>query len=422
MNSVGNVKPFHISCIFLCFAFLAGCGGGKNTSSNSSSSSSLSSANSISSIASSQSLSSASSSISANATLNTAFDTEIKAMMQKTGATAVTVAVAKNGQIEYEQAYGFQDSAKTILLKPNALMRTASIIKPVTAAAVRKLARDGKLALSDHAFCTGSNAPCWLDVNLLSSTSDARVKDITVEHLVTHKGGWYRDVSEDPIGIEPKIRDSLSLAGAPTRIDDVRYVMALALDYTPGKPDTIHDNYSNFGYMVLSLIIEQASKDNYTHYVQTEIMAQLGIASSEFKAGKSKLIDHDPREPVYISTTMCDSVFTKGKTALCSEEGANADNLVSVGMTITTARTMALFAQAYTLPDVSDDVLTTYNLSGEPLAKGATHNGAHDGVLPGTTTFVRQLPSGISYAIFTNTLVDGNEFYSAIQRLDTLAN
>jgi len=418
MKIIGNQKMYRMSCIFV-IVFLAGCGGNNAATITPSSSSNFSS-----STLKSSSSSSASSTSSAQMDIEKirlGFDAEMQKVLRETDATAITIAVAKNGQLQYEQAYGFQDAAKTLLLKPNALMRTASIVKPITAAATRKLARDGKLALTDHVFCTGTNAPCWLDASLLSPTSDARIKNISIDNLLKHQGGWYRDISGDPFNIEPEIRDALSLKDAPTRIDDIRYVLTKPLDYAPGNPDGIHDNYSNFGYMVLTLIIEQASHDTYLHYVQTEILAQLGIASSEFKAAQSKLENHDPREPIYSSTDMCPSVFTKGKEALCAEEGANVDNFIGVGMAITTAKTMALFAQAYALPDVSDS-LSAYGISGEPLGQGKTHDGIHDGQLPGSATIVRQLPSGVSYAIFLNNLPEHFDFLSSLQRLDILAN
>lgn len=419
MVVIENTKIRHMS-YWLVLTLLSACGGESGKSTHSSSSSIVSSSSSSStSFSSSSSNANSSSSLVNIEKIRTGFDTEMQKLLQETGVTAISIAVAKDGLIQYEQAYGFYDAAKTVPLTPNALMRTASIVKPITAAVIRKLARDGKLALTDHAFCTGTNAPCWLDMSLLSSTSDVRLKDISIDNLLNHQGGWYRDVSGDPFTWEVEIRDAFSLSNAPSRTDDIRYVIAKNLDFTPGQPDGKHDNYSNFGYMLLTQIIEQASRDTYVHYVQTEILAQLGIASSEFKAATSKLADHDPREPAYISTDLCPSVFTKGKEALCSEEGANAENWTGVGMAITTAKTMALFAQAYMLPDFND-ALTQYQVSGELLTLGKTHNGIHDGLLPGTATIVRQLPSGRSYAIFLNKFPDNEEFLSGIQRLDNL--
>lgn len=338
-----------------------------------------------------------------------AIDTQVDSMMKKTGATAVTVAVMKNGILQYEQAYGFSDAAQKTPLKTTALMRTASIIKPVTAAAVRTLAAKSALSLSDHVYCTGSNAPCWLSANFLSDTTDPRIKDVTIQHLIDHQGGFTRD--SDPQGGEYIVWENCEQFHCPaTQEDIVRYMLAQPLDFTPGnKPDNL-DGYSNFGYMVLGMIIEQASKMNYTRYVQTAIMAQMGIADSDFKAGRSLPKDHDPREPVYISTEDWPSAFTKDKIAPFAEEGAIAENWEAVGYSISTAKAMATFGAYYQIP------------FGEPLAKGATNNGAHWGSLDGGATFLRQLPSGVSYALFMNKSIEIMTYGDYQNQLDAAAD
>lgn len=333
-----------------------------------------------------------------NLLIGLVIDNEINFIMSKTGATAVTIAIAKDGVIEYEKAYGFKDAAKTIPLKNDALMRTASIVKPVTAAALRKLAEDGVLQLSDHAFCTGNNSPCWLPSTLLSPTTDPRVRDITIQQLIEHKGGRSRE--PDPIDTEAQCKTIYGKC-PPNRIDIVKYMMTLPLDYTPGSSTNV-DTYSNFGYLVLGMIIEQASHMTYTEYVQNAVMAPLGIASSDFKAGASLPADHDSREPIYISTQMAPSVFNIGTNAPFAEEGFVGQNWIAVGSSISTAKTMALFASAYMLP------------SGERLKANSTNDGIHLGSVDGTSTIVRQLPSGVSYSIFINIAIP-QYFYTSIK-------
>lgn len=334
--------------------------------------------------------------------LSFAVDNEINSIMRKTGATAVTIAIAKHGVMKYEKAYGFQDAQKTIPLKTDALMRTASIVKPITAAAIRKLANDGKLSLSDHAFCTGSNTPCWLPSTLLSPSTDPRAKDITIQQLIDHRGG--RSRNHDPFGAEAQCK-AVSAPCPPSRIDIVKYMMTLPLDYTPGSPGHL-DGYSNFGYLILGMIIEQASQTSYTQYVQNSVMKPLGISSNDFKAGESLPSDHDQREPIYISKQMAPSVFNIGKAAPFAEEGFVAKNWLAVGSSVSTARAMALFASAYKLPH------------GEVLEKNTTNDGNHLGGLDGSATIVRQLPSGVGYSIFLNIAIGGDDYRSLQTHLD----
>jgi len=330
--------------------------------------------------------------------LGFAVDNKINDIMAKTGATAVTIAIAKHGIMKYEKAYGFKDATKTTPLKTDALLRTASIVKPITAAAIRRLANDGALSLSDHAFCTGSNAPCWLPPTLLSPTTDPRVNDITIQQLIDHKGGRVRQ--KDPFGGEALCK-AVSAPCPPSRIDIIKYMMTLPLDYTPGSPGAL-DGYSNFGYLLLGMIIEQASQTSYTQYVQNSLMKPLGISSDDFKAGESLPADHDEREPIYISKHMAPSVFNIGKDAPFAEEGFVAKNWLAVGSSISTARAMTLFASAYKLP------------SGEVLEKKATNDDIHLGGVDGSATLVRQLQSGVSYSIFLNIAIS-SDAYSSLQ-------
>ncbi len=334
--------------------------------------------------------------------LGLAIDNKINTIMKKTGATAVTIAIAKHGIMKYEKAYGFQDAQKAIPLKADALLRTASIVKPITAAAIRKLANDGKLSLSDHAFCTGSNAPCWLPATLLSPSSDPRAKDITIQQLIVHQGG--RSRNHDPFGSEAQCK-AVSAPCPPSRIDVVKYMMTLPLDYTPGSPGHL-DGYSNFGYLILGMIIEQASHTSYTQYVQNSLMKPLGISSNDFKAGESLPADHDQREPIYISKQMAPSVFNIGKEAPFAEEGFVAKNWLAVGSSISTAKAMALFASAYKLPH------------GEMLGRSSTNDGNHLGGLDGSATIIRQLPSGVSYSILLNIAIGGDDYRSLQTHLD----
>jgi hypothetical protein len=67
---------------------------------------------------------------------------------------------------------------------------------------------------------------------------------------------------------------------------------------------------------------------------------------------------------------------------------------------------MTLFASAYKLPH------------GEVLDKNATNDGNHFGGMDGSATLVRQLPSGVSYSIFLNIAISGDEYGSLQRQLD----
>ena len=321
--------------------------------------------------------------------LGAGIDAVVKPFMASNGITAVTVTVVKNGQVLYDQGYGFQDPAQTIPLPANALMVTASIVKPVTGAAIQKLAAAGILSLYDHAFCNGHNAPCWLSADLLSASSDPRAGDITIAELLAMTAGFDRDKTAEPLSEESVIQATYHLTTPPQRTDDIRYRMAQPLDTEPGATYS----YSNFGYLVLGQIIEQASQMSYTQYVDTTVMAPLGVASSDFIAAASLLKDHSPREPNYLCDNKGPSVYAPGTTVQLNDGVINTDNWVSVGFSVTTSKAMALFASTYTIDAAADN--------GAPLtgpASGAFWHGEYCG----TQTIVGQRSSGVGYAVLMN--------------------
>jgi len=326
----------------------------------------------------------------------------IQIFMQDTGATAVMVSTIEGGRFLYGSGNAGNDTGQSAPIIP--VSRTASIIKPVTAAAVQQLAAKGKLALSDRVFCTGNNAPCWLSVDLLPAGADARAKDITIAHLIAHEGGWDRAVSGDPAAMEPAIRDSLGLQRPPVRAEIIRYVMAKPLDAAPGAKVS----YSNFGYLLLGEIIAQASGTSYVDYVYNNVMAPLGVGDWEFKQARSRLAERGPFEPPYRSTLMAPSVYTVGATALAMYEGVELENWTASHGVLASARAMAKFAYHFRIPD------------GVPLGTTRAASVATiDGSLPGTTTFMRQM-GGHSYAVLVNADISAAQMKTLTDRLDQI--
>lgn len=341
--------------------------------------------------------------IACSGDLNGKVDAVMTSFMAANGIGAATLAVAKDGVMLAERGYGHRDVTRQTALPANALFITASIVKPVTAAAIQKLARERKLALTDHVFCSGSNAPCWLARELQPASPDVRVAEITIAHLLEHQGGWDAEISGDPMVSEFEIQQSLGLPAPPQQDDIIRHVLQRQLDFAPGARTA----YANFGYLLLGQIIEKASGLGYVQYVQDNIMGPIGIPKSDFEGMRSLLRDHHAREPNYITTVMAPSVFVPGTMVVALDGAARAENWAAAGAMISTAKAMTLFAAHYRIPD------------GVPLA-GAKNNGGFSGADPGVATVLRQLPSGISYTVMMNKLDDNNPSGDASYQLQIL--
>jgi CubicO group peptidase (beta-lactamase class C family) len=171
------------------------------------------------------------------------------------------------------------------------------------------------------------------------------------------------------------------------------------LDYTPGTTSTAGDRYSNFGYVLLGLIVERASGMGFNTYVNTEVLGPLGISSEDFKTSNSLLSQADPREPNYITNKTARSIYVPGTTVSARDGALNATTFQAAATSLTTSRAMAMFASHYKIDTDADSIDGPDN--GRPLA-GSTNDGLHYGDLPGTAAAVRQMRSGISYSVLMN--------------------
>jgi CubicO group peptidase (beta-lactamase class C family) len=330
--------------------------------------------------------------------LSQGLDKIVAGFMAAKGVTALSLAVVgKDGRVMHDKGYGFADAAQQRALPANALMVTASVVKPVTAAAIQQLAAQGRLNLNDHVFCTGSNAPCWLSANLLSASTDARVRDISIAHLIAHQAGWDRRLhdGQDLDHLEAQVQQSLGLSGPPSSDDELRFWLRRALDFTPGTATA----YSSTSYMLLGRIVELAGQQSYAGFVQLQILGPLGVPAADFKIANSPLSQRDPREPNYLTGLTAPSLYQPGKTVSAIDGTLNGSNWVAAVSSLTTARALALFAGRYALRTSASGVDMAGN--GLPLA-GQTHDGFHYGEVPGTTSIIRQLASGSSYAVLMN--------------------
>lgn len=85
----------------------------------------------------------------------------------------IAVLVARDGEITYQKGFGWADLAKKIPVTAETQFRIGSITKQFTAAAILRLAEDGKLTLTDP----------------LDKYIPGFSKSITLSHLLTHTSG-----------------------------------------------------------------------------------------------------------------------------------------------------------------------------------------------------------------------------------------
>jgi CubicO group peptidase (beta-lactamase class C family) len=286
-------------------------------------------------------------------------DKAVIEFMQTIDATAATVAISRDGTLLYSRGYGYADAAKTKPTPPDALMRIASVSKPITAAMIRTAARDKKLDLDAKAFeLIGAKPPAKAKV------ADERVHDVTVAHLLAHKGGWDSATTGDQMFSGDKIARELKLTRPPKPADAVTYMLTQPLQFDPGSKEV----YSNFGYCVLGRVLETVHKKPYADCLADEICKPLG--TKDIKVGAVK--KRDPRE---VWCPLLENDFT-------------FDIMDAHGGLIASAPALCQFLDAYFL-------------DGNPRKPGEWDY-TFFGSLPGTTSMARERTDGWNVAVLLN--------------------
>ncbi len=195
-------------------------------------------------------------------------DMQIERFMKQWGIKGASLAIMKDERLIYAKGYGIADHELNESTEVRHIFRIASVSKLITAAAIMKLKEQGALKLSDKIFSEGG----VLSLPQFSEIRDRRVKNITIEHLLRHKGG-FSSRGGDPMFNLPAISRRVSPGRAPEIDEIISYVLGQRLSFNPGTGT----RYSNVGYLILSRVIEIVSGESYEDYVKSSILLPAGV-------------------------------------------------------------------------------------------------------------------------------------------------
>src|SRR5437588_2262716 len=165
------------------------------------------------------------------------------------------VLVAKDGTPMLSRAWGLADPAKGIANRSDTKFNLGSINKIFTHVAIGQLAAAGKLSLSDT---IAKHLP---DLPVPSADK------ITIEQLLQHRSGLGDIFGPNFMASHASLR-KLS--------DYVPLFAGTPLQFEPGTDQ----KYSNAGFVVLGLIIEKVSGQNYYDYVRDHIAKPAGMTDT----------------------------------------------------------------------------------------------------------------------------------------------
>ncbi|MFC3077780.1 serine hydrolase domain-containing protein [Phenylobacterium terrae] len=164
------------------------------------------------------------------------------------------VAVAQDGELLWEAAFGRADLGTGEALTPRHRFRVASLSKTLTAVGLMRLAEAGRLRLDDSAgaFVDGLHPA---------------VARVTLTQLLSHSAGLSRDGADASYFAD--------LRPFPSR-DEVLEELRRPPVIEPG----LRLKYSNYGYALLGLVIEAVTGEAYCDWTAREVIAACGLSET----------------------------------------------------------------------------------------------------------------------------------------------
>lgn len=188
--------------------------------------------------------------------------TVIRQVMEEKHVPSVSVAVAKDGKIIWEEAFGWADRERMYRATPETMYSLASISKPFTATALMRLVEQGKIDLDKP-------ANDYLGASKLTGhAGDASAA--TVRRVLNHTAGlpyhYHFFYNNEPQG-PPSIDESIAHYGV--------------IVTPPGEAW----EYSNLGYGIIDYIIASVSGRAFDDYMRTEVFLPLGLTHTSVDIG-----------------------------------------------------------------------------------------------------------------------------------------
>ena len=333
-------------------------------------------------------------------------DKKVRAYMRRWELKGASLAITRNDSLLYAKGYGWADQELDEEMQPSHIMRMASVSKLITAAGIMVLQDRDSLSIKDTVFGPSG----ILNDSLFNSViKDKNYHKITVEHLLRHQGGFYRD----PLFSSRDVKHQLQLDQPPVKEDFYRLVLGRRLSFAPGS----WQRYSNFGYLLLSEIIEKVTGMPYEEFIRTEVLAPAGCY--DMHIGGNYYEDKRTNEVRYYTHNgdgkYIEDYSDNGEMVERCYGGNNIPLLSGAGAWCASPAEIARFVAAIDgrpeVPDIIskealDQMIEYFDKETYSLGWNDTtpeKGWSRTGTLSGTCALVRQFPDGECWVMITNT-------------------
>ncbi len=180
---------------------------------------------------------------------------EAEAQLAESNAPAVSIAIYKEGEIVFAEAFGTVSSASEIPADKNTLFQLGSTTKMLTALAVLRQVDSGIIGLDEallDAFpgisVDEETLPGW--------------QEVTIHHLLTHQGGFIPDGGDDEGSLQDVARDTFPIL------------------YGQMNPAGRFWNYSNPNWSYLGALLEHKLEDDFANIIERYAFDPLAMSRS----------------------------------------------------------------------------------------------------------------------------------------------
>ncbi|HKS06973.1 MAG TPA: serine hydrolase domain-containing protein [Gemmatimonadaceae bacterium] len=185
----------------------------------------------------------------------------INAILAAGAHASISVAVARNDSILWQEGFGFANREKQIRATAQTMYSLASISKPFTATAIMVLAQRGKIDIERPANDYLGSA------KLVAHEGTAN--EMTVRRILSHTAGL------------PLHYQFFYEGGPKLHSDDIAITKYGFAGYKPGETYL----YSNLGFGILGYIAGRVGGSNYETFLKNEVLGPLRLSNTTVSTG-----------------------------------------------------------------------------------------------------------------------------------------
>jgi CubicO group peptidase (beta-lactamase class C family) len=317
----------------------------------------------------------------APAEIPAAVDRIVSEAMALPGAAGLQVAVALGDQLVVEKGYGLAEVELEVPVTAASVFRIGSVTKQFTAAAVMKLAEEGKVELDAPFSKYYPDFPTGEHI-------------VTVRHLLTHTSGI-----KSYTGLGPKWLRTVPLE--LTHDELLALVRDEPFDFAPNE----RFQYNNSGYYLLGVLIEKVAGKPYARYLREDLLRELDLPRTRY-GGNGEIIAG--RVEGY---RLVEGELQNDESIGMSQPGAAGALVSTAGDLVRWQRALAsgqvVGAESYglmTTPHVlADGKATRYGFGLAASELGDHRSVGHGGGINGFNSMLTYYPNdGLSVAVLSN--------------------